>query len=105
MLVAAIQLTSTSKVDNNLERAENLIRRAASQGASLIALPENFAYLRSESESIEYKQSMEGDLIVWLKELVRELKIYLLAGSFPERRSEEKIFNTSILFNPDGEAI
>ena len=44
--VAAIQMTSTEDREKNLAAAERLTIRAAAEGASLVALPENFSYLR-----------------------------------------------------------
>ena len=47
---AAIQLTSTSDISNNLHKTELLVKRAAESGAKLIGLPENFAYMGTDSE-------------------------------------------------------
>lgn len=106
LIVAAVQMNSTDRVSDNLSRAENLICQAAERGAKLVALPENFAYLRSESEKIEYKQSLDGELVAWMKELATRLQIFLLAGSFPEAIPEsEKIYNTCLLINPQGQII
>lgn len=106
LIVAAVQMNSTDRVSDNLSRAENLICQAAERGAKLVALPENFAYLRSESEKIEYKQSLDGELVAWMKALATRLQIFLLAGSFPEAIPEsEKIYNTCLLINPQGQII
>ena len=50
VVIAVVQLTSVVDVDHNLERAAHWIRRAARQGAELIALPENFAYMPDSDE-------------------------------------------------------
>jgi deaminated glutathione amidase len=105
LVVAAVQMTSTETVADNLDRAERLISRAAEQGATVVGLPENFAYLRSEAEAIEYRQQPDGELVAWMRELASRLNIYLLAGSFPEAVGPEKVYNTSLLFNPKGEQI
>ena len=47
LVVGAVQMTSTEEVEANLERARDLVREAASAGALLVGLPENFAYLGS----------------------------------------------------------
>lgn len=106
LTVAAIQLNSTDKVDSNLKKAEGFIYQAARQGANLVALPENFAYLRSESEKIEYSQSLDDELVAWIKELAQKLGIFILAGSFPEKLDNlGKIANTSLMVNPHGQII
>jgi predicted amidohydrolase len=105
-IVAAIQMNSTDRVSDNLSKAEHLINQAAMRGAKIAALPENFAYLRSESEKIEYRQSLDDELVAWMKELATRLKIFLLAGSFPEIiPSSEKIYNSSLFIDPHGEII
>ena len=48
MLAAVVQLTSTSSLDHNLERARFWIDRAARAGARLVCLPENFPCMREE---------------------------------------------------------
>ena len=50
--VAVIQMSSTDDVDANLKRARGWIDDAAAAGAELIALPENFAYMRHEGDPI-----------------------------------------------------
>ena len=37
-----------------------------------------------------------------LSESARENKIYLIGGSIPEKDSQNKLFNTSLIFGPDG---
>src|SRR5262249_15499914 len=103
--LAAIQMTSTDNVADNLARAERMICQAARRGAAVVALPENFAYLRSEAEAIDYRQSLDGELTAWMRELTERLDIFLLAGSFPEAQQGEKIYNTSLLVDPTGKVI
>src|SRR4051794_15924283 len=102
LTVAAVQMTSTDNVSDNLARAQVLIRQAARRGAQVVALPENFAYLRSESEAIEYRQSRDGELVNGLAKLASDLGIFLLAGSFPEEAESAKVHNTSLLIDPRG---
>jgi len=101
--VAALQLTSTEDVETNVETAERLIRRAASAGADLVALPENFAYLRSEGTRIAWRVPVASEFVDRFTELAAELKIHLLLGSFPERVGRRrKVHNTSLLIDPRG---
>lgn len=103
VIVAAIQLTSTDNIQSNLERAELFIRQAASRGAQIVSLPENFAFLRSEGESVSCAQTLPGEFIERLQLLAKQLNIHILCGSIPEKiLSSEKIYNTSVLLNPAG---
>ena len=48
-LVAALQITSTSNVEENFAEAEEQIELAARRGAELVGLPENFAFIGKEN--------------------------------------------------------
>ncbi|MFN5193215.1 MAG: nitrilase-related carbon-nitrogen hydrolase, partial [Cyanobacteriota bacterium] len=52
-LTAAVQLTSSPDPDANLAAAEEQIELAARRGAELVGLPENFAFMGSDSRRIE----------------------------------------------------
>lgn len=99
-------MTSTEDRAKNLESAERLARRAAQKGATLIAFPENFTYVRPYGGRQEYAESLEGEMITRLRELAAELGCYLLAGSVPEKiRRSTRVHNTSILVSPKGELL
>jgi predicted amidohydrolase len=104
--VAAVQMTSTEEVDRNLDRAEGLVRRAAGAGAGLVALPENFAYLRSEGSEIRFRTDLDGELVGRFGELAAEFGCHLLLGSVPERiPGSRRIHNTSVLLGPGGNVL
>src|SRR5690606_8408489 len=63
MRVAAIQMTSTDDVAANLAAARKFVAEAAGLGATLVALPENFAFLRREGEPIPCAQTLHGDIV------------------------------------------
>jgi len=99
-LAAVIQLNSTSDEEANLEQAIALVRRAATDGATFIATPENTNYLGPHDEKVRRAQSLDGT------DLARELGVYLLLGSFNEQSDEpQRCFNTSVLFGPSGERL
>jgi len=101
--VAAVQTTSTGEVGANLRRAERSIARAAREGAHLVALPENFAFLRREGEPVPVVQGLDGEIVSRMREAARASSVWLLLGSFPERRpGRRKFHNTSVLLDPAG---
>jgi predicted amidohydrolase len=101
--VAAIQMTSTDDRARNMTAATKLARLAAAEGADLIALPENFSYLRPEGSPIGVSDRLDGELVAGLEDLARELGCYVLAGSIPERiPRSRRVHNTSLLLGPDG---
>jgi predicted amidohydrolase len=104
MRAAAVQLNSNEDKARNLEIAERLIRRAASEGAELVALPEKFSVLGAPEQLIAGAEPLDGPTLSWAGSLAAELGLWLVAGSVVERvEGDEKLRNTSVLFDPDGD--
>ena len=92
--------------EENLRRAGELVSRAAGGGAEIIALPENFAFMRGSDKDRPAGEDLEGAIISWARETACREGVYLLAGSFPERSAiPDKVYNTSVLLGPEGEII
>ncbi len=104
LTVAAVQLCSTADVESNLAQAHTWAGRAVALGADLIALPENFGFLGSEAEKLAWAQRVEDSpFLASLRQLAREHKVAVLAGSIPERGPDaEHVYNTSVLIGRDG---
>jgi predicted amidohydrolase len=103
MRVAAVQLTSTAEKARNLQAAERLLRAAAADGAGLVVLPEMFNVLGEPAVLKGAAEPLEGPTLRWARGLSRELRLWLVAGSFIERApGQERLHNTSCLLDPDG---
>jgi deaminated glutathione amidase len=106
MRVAAVQLNSNADPARNLAAAERLVRAAAADGADLIALPEKWNLLGSPEDLRAGAEPLDGRALTAAAEWARDLGVSLLAGSIAERADdEERIFNTSVLFDADGAAL
>jgi predicted amidohydrolase len=120
LVVGAVQMTSSENVEANLERAGELVREAASAGALLVGLPENFAYLGDDrdhrlaiAEELPGPDASEpsgaaatgGPILSAMRDLARQAGIWLLLGGFPERGSASRIRNSAILFDPSGAVV
>jgi len=104
--VGAVQMTSTHHRRANLAEAQRWVRTAVDRGADLVALPENWAYLRTEGTRIAYAEPLDGPLVGAMADLARELGRHVLLGSIPERiAGSDRIHNTSVLLGPDGEIV
>lgn len=104
-LAAAVQLNGSSDPDRCMDQAEELIRRAASYGAALIATPEATNYLGPHREKVQRAETLQGPTCSRFADLAAELGVTLLLGSFNEATGEpdaERCHNTSVLFGPDG---
>jgi predicted amidohydrolase len=102
-VAAAIQMSADSDKSANLERAERLVRVAASHGASLIALPETFNWRGKRGAEASAAETIEGESISLMAKLAGELKVHIVAGSITEHvAGQEKTCNTSVMLGPDG---
>jgi predicted amidohydrolase len=104
MRVALVQMTSTDRVDQNLEAARRAVREAVDRGAEFVALPENFAFLRREGSPIPCAQRFDGEIIASMRALAREHRVPILAGSFAEAiEGDPRVHNTSALISESGD--
>lgn len=100
---AAIQMDTGPDFTANMARATALVEQAAASGARLVALPENFSFLRTRRDIPHRAHTLESPFVSELRSLADRLDIYLLAGSFHERVSgSDRLYNTSLLIGPDG---
>jgi deaminated glutathione amidase len=99
-----IQMCSRDDVDENLKQAEQGVRQAAEQGAALVVLPENFAFIGPEKDKVALGERLgEGPISSAMAALARELRIHLALGGMPERSEEPgRVYNTLALYGPDG---
>jgi len=104
--VSAVQMRSTADVPRNVRRALEQVHLAADGGADLVALPENLAYLSKEGTPVEFRETLDGDLVNTFREAARRRGVYVLLGSVPEKiPRSRKIFNTSVLIGPGGRVL
>ena len=103
---AAIQMLASDDKEANLRAAEAGVREAAARGARVIALPEVFSWRGDKAEEKRNAEPLSGRTAGLMARLARELRIYLLAGSFLEEIPEaQKCYNTSLFFSPEGKLL
>ena len=101
---ALVQLRTPATQAEALAQAEPLVRRAAAEGAQLVATPEATNILqRDRAKLFAAVQPLEDDACVQgLRALARELSITLLIGSALVRRGDDQLANRSILVDAEG---
>jgi predicted amidohydrolase len=104
MRAAAVQMQCRADRTANLERAGELVARAAADGASLVVLPELFASLGSGRTMRDAAEERDGPTLAWSTARAREHGVWLAAGSFVERDGE-RLYNTAPVLSPDGEPV
>lgn len=112
MRVAVVQLNSQEDVAHNLERARALVKRAKDEGAEIVALPENFAFMGEEKNKREIAESTDidagkaGPITAAIAEAARENGVWIVAGGMPEASDDpQRPFNTSLLVSPRGSVV
>lgn len=107
MRVACIQLSSNADLARNLSVAGELVAEAASRGARLAVLPEVFNRRGSKDLQLANQEGLDGPTVAFMTETARKHGLWLLAGSFMEKRAEfaPRGSNSSLLVRPDGQLV
>lgn len=102
--VACIQLRSRRSIPQNVAEASELIRAAATAGATYIQTPEMTHLVQSNRAELmaEIRPESEDLGVEHFAALARELNIILHIGSLAILREDGKVANRAFLFGPDG---
>lgn len=103
--VAAVQMVSSARVQDNLYYAEQGIARAALQGAQLILLPEYFAFMGfCESDKIRVAESFgQGPVQGFLAEMALKHKVWIAGGTVSLLANQSnKVRNSTLVYSPQG---
>jgi deaminated glutathione amidase len=106
--VAAIQMTSSHIVADNLAAAGALLREAKDAGADIACLPENFSFigLRDADKLQVAEADGEGAVQSFLSDTARQLKMWILGGTIVIRADGgRRVANTSLLIDAAGKRV
>lgn len=103
--VAAVQMKCSTHVEENIAKADALVREAAEKGAQIILLPELFErqYFCQERRYEYYefaKEVNENDAVKHFSALAKELSV-VIPVSFYEK-DVNRLFNTVAVIDADG---
>lgn len=106
--VSAVQMKCTQNVQENIKNAERLVRKARSEGANIVLLPELFErqYFCQERRYDYYsfaKPVLENDAVLHFAKIAKELEI-VMPISFYERDGN-RLFNSVAVIDADGEIL
>ncbi|MDD3809439.1 MAG: N-carbamoylputrescine amidase [Erysipelotrichaceae bacterium] len=106
--VAATQMSCTNVIEENIAKAEKLVRQAAAQGANIILIQELFETLyfcQKEDDSFyQYAKETETNLAInHFKSIAKELNV-VLPISFYERKNNA-MYNSIAIIDATGEVL
>lgn len=103
-IVACVQHCAEDDVARNIDEAVSLVRQAASSGATLICLPENFTCLEERDALYLERGHTEADhpALTIFPALARELGVVLALGSLTIRLPSGRVHNRSYVLGADG---
>lgn len=103
--VALCQLLVGKCKDTNIASAVRLVTQAAEKGAKLVVLPECFNSPYGTKYFSEYAEELvlaKSATMTAMAAIAKKHGVWVIAGSVPEREND-KLFNTSLTFNPEGQ--
>ncbi len=106
--VAAVQMVSGMNVADNLAVAAHLIQAAARDGARLVVLPENFAYLGTETARFPAvsERYQAGPIQQFLAREAKRRQIWIVGGTIPLQTNDRgKVRAACLLYNDHGRVV
>ena len=103
--IGIIQMAMSATPEENVKKAEKLLREAKAQGVQVACLPELFrSYYFCQSENHDYYDLAEpipGPTSTRMQALAKELDMVIVASLF-EKRTAGMYHNTTVVFDADG---
>ncbi|CAL8082182.1 unnamed protein product [Orchesella dallaii] len=101
-----VQMNVTEFKNFNLTTANTLIKEAVQGGANIVALPECFNSPYGIQHFKDFAEHIpNGVSSKLMSALAADYKVYIIAGSIPERGDDGRLYNTSVTFSPTGELL
>jgi nitrilase len=101
-------MATGANVSANLQEAERLVREAANDGAGLVVLPENFAFMGKREQDVVSLREREGEgrLQSFLSEMAARYGVWLVGGTIPIAANDsERVRSASLVFDEHGEQV
>lgn len=105
LAVGLLQMKVSVNREENLLRAEEMARDAARKGAKLVVLPEMFLCPYDTACFAQYAEAEGGKAYRMLSRVAKETGVLLVGGSMPEIDEQSRLYNTSYVFDPQGQCI
>src|ERR1700678_703146 len=106
--VAAIQMTSSHVVADNLAAAGELLREAKEAGALIACLPENFSFIGlKDADKLQVAEADgTGAVQTFLRDTAKQLNMWILGGTIVIRTNDaQRVANASLLIDAAGKRV
>src|SRR6202161_1552500 len=106
--VAAIQMTSSHDVAENLASAAALLREAKDAGALVACLPENFSFIGlKDADKLQVAEADgTGAVQTFLRDTAKQLNMWILGGTIVIRTNDaQRVANASLLIDAAGKRV
>ncbi len=109
--IAVIQMVSSTDVETNLERVDDLVARAASRDVEAVFLPENFAaFAHQDIRKVAFAETgTDGTVRQTMSRLAKRYHCWIFAGTIPmitrpdgSRVDEPRVRAASLVFDNEG---
>ncbi len=105
--VAVVQMVSSANVKENLSQLDAFFVKAWEEGAELLVLPENFAFM-GVSEFVKLKIAEEaglGTIQNTVSQLARHYGIWVIAGTIPIKATAERVKASCMVYDALGDTV
>ena len=104
--VACFQTNSSNIPEENILMLEKIFSKVKEQSFDLICLPECVSIFSDSREEInDYVSNWHNDFLKFVINKSKEMRSYILIGSFPYKKKNKKFLNRSLLVNEKGELV
>ena len=103
--IALIQMHVEENKFDNLKNASEFVKKASSEGCDIAVLPEMFTTPYKTSNFPIYAEKEGDESFKLISKIAKDNNIYLVGGSIPEKDDNNLVYNTSYVFDRDGNKI
>jgi len=102
--VAVVQMVSSASVNDNLSKLDAFFVKGREEGAELLVLPENFAFMGSnETDKLNVAEDVGlGEIQQTVSQLAHRYGIWVIAGTIPIKSTTKRIKASSMVYDDKG---
>jgi nitrilase len=102
--VALLQMVSSADIKENLRGLDPFFSKACDEGAKLLVLPENFAYMgMKETDKLTIAEDYgHGEIQQTIRQLAKRYGLWVIAGSIPLKAMSKRVKSSCLVYDNKG---